>query len=55
MFKSKLNPMKFLDLLPALGALIATVVDALRDGKITDEEIQAIGEKLIVIVKSVVD
>lgn len=50
---SGLNPSVFLKLIPALAELVGEVVDALRDGRVTDDEIQAIGQKLLALVQAV--
>jgi hypothetical protein len=52
--RSKLSPIDFLGLLPAIADLIGDVVDMVRDGKVTAEEITAVGTDLIAIVQAVV-
>lgn len=53
MFRSKLSPVKFIELLPAIGALVGQIVSALKDGKISAEEVSDIGGKLVSLVASV--
>lgn len=55
MKKSKLNVFKWVAILPAIAELVGTVVDALKDGRVTPDEITRIGEALTGIVASVVE
>lgn len=52
--RSKLSPIDLLGILPAIADLIGDVVDMVRDGKVTPEEITAVGTDLIAIVQAVV-
>ena len=53
--RSKLDPFDFLRILPAIAQLVGDVVAALKDKKITKEEVEKIGADLIAIVGTVAD
>jgi hypothetical protein len=53
--KSKLNPLKWIAILPQLAELVGSVVDALKDGRLDGAEIERIGGELAAIVAAVVD
>lgn len=55
MKKSKLSPLKWIAILPALAELVGEVVDALKDGRLDGAEIERIGGQLASIVAAVVD
>jgi hypothetical protein len=50
---AKLHPLDWLAILPGLASLVGTVVVALIDGRIDDEERKRIGDELIELVGSV--
>lgn len=56
MFKqSKLDLGKWLSILPGLAALVGYTVDVLRDGRVTADEAQELGARILAIVRSVMD
>jgi hypothetical protein len=52
--RSKLNVFDWIAILPRIASLIGDVVEALRDGKLSPDEVTRIGGELIAIVASVV-
>lgn len=55
MRSSKLNVLKWVAILPGIAKLVGEVVDALKDGRVTPEEITRIGEDLVALVASVTE
>jgi hypothetical protein len=50
---SKLHPLDWLAILPAIAVLVGHVVDALRDGRLEEDEIKRLGNELVAIVGTV--
>lgn len=52
--RSGLSITQWLALLPELAALVSEVVAALRDGRLTEDEVLRIGRSLVALVAAVV-
>lgn len=52
--RSGLSLGQWLALLPELAALVAEVVAALRDGRVSDDEVSRIGRSLVALIAAVV-
>lgn len=50
-----MSPLKWIALIPQIGALVGEVVEALRDGRVDQAEIERVGGALVAIVAAVVD
>lgn len=55
MFRPKgINVVAWITILPKVASLVGDVVAALKDGKVTDDEVQRIGSDLVAIVAAVI-